>query len=77
MLIYAKVLSESISVQILAELESRHGQPEWLQNAFIKELYSCQFPGPGQGLKLSTANTTHSIAGEGSLKYPCSYFSIY
>jgi hypothetical protein len=66
-LVYAKVLSElkCLSVQILAELESRHGQPEWLQTAFIKELYNCQFPGPGQGLKLSTANTTHTIAGEG------------
>jgi hypothetical protein len=60
-------------VQILAELESRHGQPEWLQTSFIKELYSCQFPGPGQGLKLSTANTTHNVAGEGSPWYPCSY----
>ncbi|XP_023713719.1 uncharacterized protein LOC111867790 isoform X2 [Cryptotermes secundus] len=49
--------------KILAELESRHGQPEWLQTAFIKELYNCQFPGPGQGLKLSTSNTTHNIAG--------------
>ncbi|PSN51775.1 hypothetical protein C0J52_05278 [Blattella germanica] len=49
--------------RILAELESRHGQPEWLQTAFIKELYSCQFPGPGQGLRLSTTNTTYNVAG--------------
>ncbi|KAJ9593008.1 hypothetical protein L9F63_015327, partial [Diploptera punctata] len=49
--------------KILAELESRHGQPEWLQAAFIKELYSCQFPAPGQGLRLSTANTSYNTAG--------------
>jgi len=52
-------------VQILAELESRHGEPECLQTAFIKQLYSCHFPGPGQSLRLSMANTSHSVAGEG------------
>ena len=52
-------------VQILAELETRHGEPEYLQTAFIKQLYSCHFPGPGQSLKLSMANTSHSVAGEG------------
>lgn len=56
-------------MQILAELESRHGQPEWLQTAFIKELYSCQFPAPGQGLTLSAADTTYNIAGEDRPQY--------
>lgn len=36
---------------MLEELESRHGSPG-LQE-FIKQLYECEFPGPGQSLKLT------------------------
>ncbi|XP_067000147.2 uncharacterized protein [Anabrus simplex] len=50
--------------KILQELESRHGQPEWLQTAFIKELYACEFPNPGQALKLPTSH--HGAVGHGS-----------
>lgn len=41
--------------KVLQELESRHGQPEWLQTAFIKELFTCEFPLPGQGLRCHSA----------------------
>ncbi|XP_047097212.1 uncharacterized protein LOC124711272 [Schistocerca piceifrons] len=45
--------------KVLQELESRHGQSEWLQTAFIKELFTCEFPLPGQGLRChSTGKAT-------------------
>lgn len=49
--------------QVLAELESRHGQPENKLSAFIQELYACPFPSPGQGLfvKQSTADEKTEI----------------
>lgn len=49
--------------QVLAELESRHGQPENKLSAFIQELYACPFPSPGQGLlvKQSTSDDMSEI----------------
>ncbi|XP_071441310.1 uncharacterized protein [Hetaerina americana] len=35
-------------LKVLAELESRHGEPEVQNTAFLQELYSCKLPGPGQ-----------------------------
>lgn len=39
--------------KVLQELESRHGLPHWLQNAFLRELYNSKFPVPGQSIKIS------------------------
>lgn len=39
--------------KVLQELESRHGLPYWLQNAFLRELYNSKFPLPGQSVKIS------------------------
>lgn len=39
--------------KVLKELESRHGLPHWLQNAFLRELYNSKFPKPGQTVKIS------------------------
>ncbi|GLV38467.1 DNA replication helicase/nuclease 2 [Carabus blaptoides fortunei] len=39
--------------KVLQELESRHGLPFWLQNAFVRELYNTKFPQPGENVKVS------------------------
>lgn len=39
--------------KVLQELESRHGLPFWLQNAFVRELYNTKFPQPGESVKVS------------------------
>lgn len=39
--------------KVLQELESRHGLPNWLQNAFLHELYVSKFPKPGQTVTIS------------------------
>lgn len=39
--------------KVLHELESRHGLPFGLQEAFVKELYNSKFPQPGDSIKVS------------------------
>lgn len=75
----SRVKLKYLFVQILAELESRHGEPECPQTAFIRQLYSCHFPGPGQSLILSMANTSHSVAGKAhhSAHATCLYTHIF
>ncbi|KAK7866426.1 hypothetical protein R5R35_008953 [Gryllus longicercus] len=54
--------------KILSELESQHGQPEWLQKTFIKQLYACEFPNPGQTLKLTNLLDNVPDSVEASLR---------
>ena len=54
------------TLQVLAELESRHGEPEILQAEFIQQLYECGFPSPGQGLRVNGSGNQLSVGCTGS-----------
>ncbi|XP_046670983.1 DENN domain-containing protein 2B-like isoform X2 [Homalodisca vitripennis] len=47
--------------QVLAELESRHGQPELVLSKFIQQLYECPFPAPGQSLTIINPSTNEKM----------------
>uniref|UniRef100_A0A1B6L405 UDENN domain-containing protein n=1 Tax=Graphocephala atropunctata TaxID=36148 RepID=A0A1B6L405_9HEMI len=47
--------------QVLAELESRHGQPEQALSNFIQQLYECPFPMPGQCLTIVNSSTNEKM----------------
>lgn len=53
-------------LQVLAELESRHGEPEILQAEFIQQLYECGLPSPGQGLRVSGVGDQVTVGCTGS-----------
>ncbi|XP_034235043.1 DENN domain-containing protein 2A-like [Thrips palmi] len=52
--------------KVLAELESRHGEPELLQAEFIQQLYDCGLPSPGQGLRVHGSGENISVGCAGS-----------
>lgn len=52
--------------KVLAELESRHGEPEILQAEFIQQLYECILPSPGQGLRVNGCGDQISVGCTGS-----------
>ncbi|KAE8742896.1 hypothetical protein FOCC_FOCC011514 [Frankliniella occidentalis] len=52
--------------KVLAELESRHGEPEILQADFIQQLYECCLPSPGQGLRVSGSGENINVGCTGS-----------
>lgn len=53
-------------VQVLAELESRHGEPEIVQAEFVQQLYECGFPTPGQGLRVNSSGDQLTVGCTGS-----------
>lgn len=50
----------------MAELESRHGEPEILQAEFIQQLYECGLPSPGQILRVNGSGENVTVGCTGS-----------
>ncbi|KAF5273928.1 hypothetical protein FQA39_LY01043 [Lamprigera yunnana] len=55
--------------RVLVELELRHGYPDKFIDAFIKELYSCKFPRPGDALVIDCSKIVSS-AGCDKINFP-------
>ncbi|KAF5308702.1 hypothetical protein FQR65_LT06063 [Abscondita terminalis] len=54
--------------RVLEELERRHGYPDKFIDAFIKELYLCKFPKPGDTMVLDCSKIVNSAGCE---KFNC------